>query len=199
MVCFCAAGGCLIVAWLRDLEGASIGAAGPCRTSCPSCRGSYREGFSHWCRSRSLNPDIATGARPSRNTRPGLRSRPLGRRTGCSSAEPYAPPRPLLIQAVVLPHNLWHHANHHSSAVSGSSRVALGIAPQGSHRAGLAQFRHPARHVAASLSLTRSGRLTVTRSEVQCPRRGSGFQSATRHPLRSTGSGRAHSPASSLL
>ncbi len=29
---------------------------------------------------------------------------------------------------------------------------------------GLPQFRHPARHVAASLSLTRSGRLTVTRS-----------------------------------
>jgi hypothetical protein len=118
MVCFCAAGGCLIVAWLRGLQGASIGAAGPFQTSCPRCRGSYREGFSHWCRSRSLNPDIATGARPSRNTRPGLRSRPLGRRSGCSSAEPYPPPRPLLIEAVVLSHNLWHHANDHSSAVS---------------------------------------------------------------------------------
>jgi hypothetical protein len=67
------------------------------------------------------------------------------------------------------------------------------------HRSGRAQLRHPARHVAASLSLTRSGRLAVTRSEVQCPRRGSGFQSATRYPLRSTGSGRAHSPASMLL
>ena len=38
--------------------------------------------------------NIATGARPSCDTRPGLRSRPLGRRSGCSSAEPYPPPRP---------------------------------------------------------------------------------------------------------
>ena len=38
--------------------------------------------------------EIATGARPSCDTRPGLRSRPLGRRSGCSSAEPYPPPRP---------------------------------------------------------------------------------------------------------
>jgi hypothetical protein len=41
--------------------------------------------------------------------------------------------------------------------------------------------------------------LTVTRWEVRCPRRGSGVGSTTRHPLRSTGSGRARSPASSLL
>ena len=38
--------------------------------------------------------EIVTGARPSCDTRPGLRSRPLGRRSGCSSAEPYPPPRP---------------------------------------------------------------------------------------------------------
>jgi hypothetical protein len=38
-----------------------------------------------------------------------------------------------------------------------------------------------------------------TRHKVQCPGRGAGFQSATRHPLRSTRSGRARSPATSLL
>jgi hypothetical protein len=38
--------------------------------------------------------EIATGARPSCDTRPGLRSRPLGRRSGCPSTEPYSPPRP---------------------------------------------------------------------------------------------------------
>ena len=41
--------------------------------------------------------NVATGARPSCDTRPGLRSRPLGLCSGCSSAEPYPPPRPLLI------------------------------------------------------------------------------------------------------
>ncbi len=35
--------------------------------------------------------------------------------------------------------------------------------------------------------------------EARCPRRGSNPLSTTRHPLRSTGSGRARSPASSLL
>jgi hypothetical protein len=37
---------------------------------------------------------IGTGARPSCYTRPRLRSRPLSQRWGCSSAEPYPPPRP---------------------------------------------------------------------------------------------------------
>ena len=41
--------------------------------------------------------------------------------------------------------------------------------------------------------------LAVTRWEVRCPRRGSDVWSTTRHPLRSTGSGRARSPASTLL
>jgi hypothetical protein len=79
---------------------------------------------------------------------------------------------------------------------SGSSGRFPPLSPP---RSGRAQFRHPARHVAESLSLTRSGCLTVTRVEVQCPRCGSGVQSTTRCPLRSTGSGRAHSPASLLL
>jgi hypothetical protein len=35
-------------------------------------------------------------------------------------------------------------------------RVALGIAPQGSHRSRRADFPHLARHVAGSLSLARS-------------------------------------------
>jgi hypothetical protein len=78
-------------------------------------------------------------------------------------------------------------------------RVALGIAPQGSHRSRRADFPHLARHVAGSLSLARSISLVVTRSEVRCPRRGSGLRSTTRRPLRSTGSGRARSPASTLL
>lgn len=75
-----------------------------------------------------------------------------------------------------------------------------GIAPPG-----LPQIRtcaskaHPARHVAGSLSLTRSVGLAVTCSEVRCPRHGSGSRSTTRRPLRSTGSGRARSPASALL
>ena len=53
-------GGCLIVALRHDRGGTPIGAADPCRTSCPGCRGSYREGFSHWCRSRSFD-----GPRPN--------------------------------------------------------------------------------------------------------------------------------------
>jgi hypothetical protein len=44
-----------------------------------------------------------SGARPSFDTRPGLRSWPLGRRSGCSSAEPYPPPRPFFIPAAILP------------------------------------------------------------------------------------------------
>ena len=67
------------------------------------------------------------------------------------------------------------------------------------HRSVLARLTHTAPHVVASLSLTRSARLAVTRSEVRCPQRGSGFRSTTRRPLRSTGSGRARSPASMLL
>ncbi len=62
--------------------------------------------------------EIRTGARPSCDTRPGLRSRPLSRRSGCSSAEPYPPFRPLLIGAVVLAYNFLHHATGHSSTVS---------------------------------------------------------------------------------
>jgi hypothetical protein len=81
----------------------------------------------------------------------------------------------------------------------GFRRVALGVTPQSSHRYGLAPFGHPARHVVDSLSLVRPVELAVTRLEVQCPRRGSVLWSATRRPLRSTESGRAHSPASSLL
>ena len=41
--------------------------------------------------------------------------------------------------------------------------------------------------------------LAVTRWEVRCPRRDSGVGSTTRRPLRSTESGRARSPASTLL
>ena len=64
---------------------------------------------------------------------------------------------------------------------------------------GRAQLRHPARRVVGSLSLSRPVSLMVTRWEVQCPRRGSGLQSTTRRPLRSPGSWRVSSPASSLL
>ncbi len=55
--------------------------------------------------------EIGTGARPSCDTRPGLRSRPLGRRSGCSSAEPYPPPRPFFsLRPSCLSPNLLHRA-----------------------------------------------------------------------------------------
>jgi hypothetical protein len=55
--------------------------------------------------------DIGTGARPSCDTRPGLRSRPLGRRSGCSSAEPYPPPSPSFsLRPSCLSPNLLHRA-----------------------------------------------------------------------------------------
>ena len=40
------------------------------------------------------------------------------RGAGHSSAEPYPPPRPLLIEAVVFSHGLSHHATGHFSTVS---------------------------------------------------------------------------------
>jgi hypothetical protein len=58
---------------------------------------------------------------------------------------------------------------------------------------------HRARHIADSLSLARSGDLAVTQHEVRCPRHGSDPGPAMRHPLGSSGSGRARSPASRLL
>ena len=60
-----------------------------------SCRG----GLAHWCQSRSCGQaSFATwGARPGTQTRPRLRSWPLDRRSGCSSAKPYPPPRPIAI------------------------------------------------------------------------------------------------------
>jgi hypothetical protein len=55
--------------------------------------------------------EIATGARPSCDTRPGLRSRPLRRRSGLASAEPYPPPRPFFsLRPSCLSPNLLHHA-----------------------------------------------------------------------------------------
>ncbi len=50
----------LIVAVRREPDGTPIGAVKPFRTSCPRFRGSCREGFSHWCRSRSFD-----GPRPN--------------------------------------------------------------------------------------------------------------------------------------
>jgi hypothetical protein len=41
------------------------------------------------------------GARPGTRARPRLRSWPRGRRSGCSSAEPYPPPRPKAIVAAL--------------------------------------------------------------------------------------------------
>ncbi len=78
-------------------------------------------------------------------------------------------------------------------------RVALGVAPQSSHRAGRADFPHPVRHVVAPLSLTRPSGLAVTRLRGSVS--SAWFQplATTRRPLRSTGSGRARSPASTLL
>ena len=92
------------------------------------------------------------------------------------------------------------HTPDELSELLGASRVGLGGCPPRPPTDPDSRVKtHPARHVADSLSLTRSVRCTVTRSEVRCPRRGSGLRSTTRHPLRSTGSGRARSPASSLL
>jgi len=78
-------------------------------------------------------------------------------------------------------------------------RVALGVAPQSSHRAGRADFPHPVRHVVAPLSLTRPSGFAVTRLRGSVS--SAWFQplATTRRPLRSTGSGRARSPASALL
>jgi hypothetical protein len=84
----------------------------------------------------------------------------------------------------------------HTTQVAGSLR---GIAPPELPQIRTCTFVHTAPHVAGSLSLTRSSDLSGTRLEVRCPRRGSGLWSTTRRPLRSTGSGRARSPASTLI
>ena len=44
---------------------------------------------------------------------------------------------------------VWSHLRQ--SGVAKLGRVAVGIAPHGSHRSGLAQLRHPARQVTGSL------------------------------------------------
>ena len=59
-------------------------------TSCREVAALCREGLTPWCQS------------PSRGSRavmrpPGLRSWPLGRRSGRTSAEPYPPPKPSVI------------------------------------------------------------------------------------------------------
>ena len=66
------------------------------------------------------------------------------------------------------------------------------------HRSGRARQMHPVRHVVA-LSLTRSEVFAVTR--LRGSMSSAWFQplSTTRRPLRSPGSGRARSPASTLL
>ena len=81
---------------------------------CASC-GSPRDGgiLAQWPRHRAAevwrigaNPGTAAwsslatwGARPGTHARPRLRSWPLNRRSGCSSAEPYPPSRPVAIVA----------------------------------------------------------------------------------------------------
>ena len=59
-------------------------------TSCREVAASCREGVTPWCQSRRWGSRAVV--RP-----PGLRSWPLGRRSGCTSAEPYPPPKPSLI------------------------------------------------------------------------------------------------------
>jgi hypothetical protein len=67
----------------------------------PEAAASCRGGLAHSCQSRSRGwTSLATwGARPGTRARPWLRSWPLDRRSGCSSAEPYPPSRPSAIVA----------------------------------------------------------------------------------------------------
>ena len=72
--------------------------------------------------------EIATGARPSCDTRPGLRSRPLGRRSGCSSAEPYPPPRPFFsLRPSCLSPKLLHPRPANSPTVSCLPQQAIAL------------------------------------------------------------------------
>lgn len=70
----------------------------------PEAAASCRGGLAHSCQSRSRGSiRFATwGARPGSRARPRLRSWPLDRRSGCSSAEPYPPSRPIAIVAAPL-------------------------------------------------------------------------------------------------
>src|SRR3954451_17433431 len=74
-----------------------------------------------------------------------------------------------------------------------------GLLPQGSHRSGLAQLRHPARHVVVP-TLTWLRRPSID-SRVRFDALGefSDDGPTTRHPLLSTGSRRACSPASAII
>ena len=72
------------------------------RASWPSARGIVPRRFGAFVPIPEPRLDLLRsfgGARPGTRARPRLRSWPLDRRSGCSSAEPYPPPRPKAIVA----------------------------------------------------------------------------------------------------